>query len=80
MSSHSISDVLAKFEALLCQFEEEDIQHEDTAMEFSDLYLMAQEVLQLSRLSTPAEFDGYVREEFLLYQVLATTLRASRSG
>ncbi|KAK7937554.1 uncharacterized protein PG986_014422 [Apiospora aurea] len=43
MSSHSISDVLTKFEALLCQFEEEDIQHEDTAMEFSDLYLMAQE-------------------------------------
>jgi hypothetical protein len=24
-------------------FEDEDIQHEDTAMEFSDLYLMAQE-------------------------------------
>jgi len=38
-----IFDVLTKFEALLRQFEDEDIQHEDTAVEFSDLYLMAQE-------------------------------------
>ena len=38
-----IFDVLTKFEALLCQLEDGDIQHKDTAMEFSDLYLMAQE-------------------------------------
>ncbi|KAK7928546.1 hypothetical protein PG985_005544 [Apiospora marii] len=43
MSRHSISDVLTKFEALLCQFEDDDIHHEDAAMEFSRLYLRAQE-------------------------------------